>query len=68
MDDNVGAYSNSNKIWFLHNFQIHDDSHLIVSWCDFPIFDNDQRNNKYNLKKVQFNELGFFLNIFVFLL
>jgi hypothetical protein len=26
MDDNVGAYSNSNKIWFVDNFQIHYDS------------------------------------------
>jgi hypothetical protein len=41
--------------------------HLIVSWCDFPIFYDNQINKKYNFKNVQSNKLGFFCFFFVFL-
>jgi len=36
MDDNVGAYSNSIKILFLDNVQIHDDSpNCFLVWFSY---------------------------------
>jgi hypothetical protein len=66
MDDNVGAYSNSIKILFLNMFK-YMMIHLIVSWCGFPIFYDDQRNNKYNFKTM-FNPINWDVFEFLFFL